>query len=323
MQVDQRVLDADAVERLAGAWRGVRGQPQLERLDVFAPQVGAAGDVGVGVGQPGAESAQVQVDVSDGVRPQTQRDLFEVALRGLGESRCGGCPSGDRDWRFRRRRAQRGDPAGVEERQPQAVKDRGHVLARGGFAAAGVGGGHRDAGGVEMFVGDRARWRAGDRGDLRQDVPLRRGVPAGNADPGTCFGEPLVVGGAEPAGRDSRPQIAAAEQFGIDGDAAGDHQPGGERPRLGDRVELLLCGQPAPAAGTADLGLATVRRPGRRPARLAPRGPHRGQVVLDDRCVVCGQRQRCGRHGACIACASIASTARRYSPASQSLAKCR
>jgi len=101
VQVDQRVLDTDAVERLAGTRRGVRGQPQLERLDVFAPQVVAAGDVGVGIGQPGAEPAQVQVDVSDGVRPQTQRDLFEVALRGLGESRCGAYPSGDRDRRFR------------------------------------------------------------------------------------------------------------------------------------------------------------------------------------------------------------------------------
>ena len=97
VQVDQRVLDADAVERFAGTRRGVRGQPRLERLDVFAPQVGAAGDVGVGIGQPGAEPAQVQVDVFDGARPQTQRDLLEVALRGLGESRCGACPSGDRD----------------------------------------------------------------------------------------------------------------------------------------------------------------------------------------------------------------------------------
>jgi hypothetical protein len=43
---------------------------------VFAPQIDAAGDAGVGVGQPGAEPAQVQVDVSDGVRPQAQRDLF-------------------------------------------------------------------------------------------------------------------------------------------------------------------------------------------------------------------------------------------------------
>ena len=184
------------------------------------------------------------------------------------------------------RPAQRGEPAGVEQGQPQAVEDRGHVLARGGFAAAGVGGGHRDAGGVEVFVGDRARWRAGDRGDLRQDVPLRRGVPAGNADPGTCFGEPAVVGRRRTGGRQSRPQIGAAEQFGVDGDAAGDHQPGGERRRLGDRVELLLRGQTAPAAGAADLGLAGVRRLGRRPARLAPRGPHRGQVVLDDRRVV-------------------------------------
>ena len=279
--------------------------------------------LGVGVGQPGAEPAQVQVDVSDGVRPQAQRDLFEVALRGLGESRWRRFPSGDRDRRFHRRRAQRGDPAGVEERQPQAVEDRGHVLARGRFAAAGVGGGHRDAGGVEMFVGDRARWRAGDRGDLRQDVPLRRGVPAGNADPGTCCGEPVIVRAAEPARRESRPQIAAAEQSGIHGDTAGDHQPGGERPRLGDRVELLLRGEPAKAAGTADLGLAGACRLRGGPAGRAPCGPHRGEVILDDRRVLCGQRQRCGHHGACIACASIASTARRYSPASQSLAKCR
>lgn len=43
----------------------------------------------------------------------------------------------------------------------------------------------------------------------------------------------------------------------------------------------------------------------------APRSAHHGQVVLDQRCVVCVQRLRCGHHGACNACASIASTTRR------------
>ncbi|BCO34927.1 hypothetical protein MHEC_27950 [Mycobacterium heckeshornense] len=157
VQVDQRVLDADPVERLAGGWPGVRAQPRLECLDVFAPEISAAGDVGVGVGQPDSESAQVQVYVSDGARSQTQRDLCEVSLRGLDELYWRRVPSGVRGLVLHRRWAQRRNLAGVEERQPQAVKNRGHVLARGGLAAAGIRGEHRHTGGVEMLVGDRAR----------------------------------------------------------------------------------------------------------------------------------------------------------------------
>lgn len=298
-------------------------QPRLERFDVFTVQVGAAAHLGVGVGQPGAELAQIVLDGLDGARSQTQRDLGDIALRGLCESRCHRCPSGHRDRRASCRRPQCGDLAGVEQRQPQAVKDRRHVAPCAGLAATGVGGGHRDAGGIEVLIGDRARRPTGDRGDLRQDVPLRRGIAVGNTDPRTVFDEPVIVRGAEPAGRDARPQIAAAEQFGIDDDAPGDHQPGGKRSCLGDRVELLVRGEPAPAAGTGDFGLAGMRGLGGRSSRLASCGPHRGQIVFDDRRVVYGQRQRRGRHGACTAWASIASTARRYSPASQSLAKCR
>ena len=42
VQVDQRVLDADPVERFAGGRPGMGAQPRLERFDVLAVQVGAA-----------------------------------------------------------------------------------------------------------------------------------------------------------------------------------------------------------------------------------------------------------------------------------------
>jgi hypothetical protein len=46
---------------------------------VVAFQVGATGDVGMVVGQPGAEPAQIELDMTDRVRPQTDADLVDVA----------------------------------------------------------------------------------------------------------------------------------------------------------------------------------------------------------------------------------------------------
>jgi hypothetical protein len=51
----------------------------VRRLDVVAFQVGATGDVGMVVGQPGAEPAQIELDMTDRVRPQTDADLVDVA----------------------------------------------------------------------------------------------------------------------------------------------------------------------------------------------------------------------------------------------------
>ena len=140
--------------------------------------------------------------------------------------------------------------------------------------------------------------------------------------PGTCFAEPVVVGGAEPTRGEAGPQIGAAEQFGVDADAAGDHQPGRERARFGDRIGLLGQPQATPAAGTADPGKAAAGSLGGGSSRLTAGGSHRGQILLDDRRVGVFEHRYRRRHGSCTPCASIASTARRYWPASQSLAKC-
>ena len=321
MQVDQRVLDADPVEWLVGARPGMGRQPPLVRLDVRALEVGAAGHLRVGVGEPGTELTQVTVDGADRARTQAHCDLLDVAARRGGEFRCDRCPSGHRDRWLHCRRAEQGESAGMEEGQPQPVQDRRDVLAGTGAAAPGVRGRQLGASSVEAGVVERPRRDSGDRGDLDQQVPLRRRVPAGDSDARTYFTEPAVVLGAEPPRGDAGTQVGAAEQFGVDGDPAGGHQPGRVRASLRDCIGLPGRAQRVPAAGATDLGLATMRRLGRRPAGLSPGGPHRGQVVLDDPRVVVVEQQRRARHGSSIACASIASTARRYSPASQSLAR--
>ena len=81
VQVDEAVLDADAVQRLARAQPVLGGEPGLEVLDVAAFKIGAAGDLRVVVGEPGAELAQVVLDVRHRRRPETQGDLVDVAAR--------------------------------------------------------------------------------------------------------------------------------------------------------------------------------------------------------------------------------------------------
>src|SRR6266540_1198224 len=65
VQVDEPVLDADAVQRLAGVAAVLGREPGLVALDVVALEVRAAAHVGVGLGEPGAELAQVVLDVLD------------------------------------------------------------------------------------------------------------------------------------------------------------------------------------------------------------------------------------------------------------------
>jgi hypothetical protein len=62
------------------------GQPGLEGLDVVTFEIGAAGDLRVVVGEPGAELAQIVLDMRHRGRPQTQGDLVDVAARHLGDA---------------------------------------------------------------------------------------------------------------------------------------------------------------------------------------------------------------------------------------------
>src|ERR1700691_6747558 len=76
---------------------------------------------------------------------------------------------------------------------------------------------------------------------------------------------------------------------------------------------LLGWPQATPASGTADLGKAAAGCLGGGSSRLTAGGSHRSQVVLDDRRGGAFEHRYRRRHGSCTACASIASTARRYS----------
>ena len=60
-------------------------QVLLERLDVGPLEVGAAGNLWVGGGQPQAEDAEIVLDVLDRVRPQADPDLIKVAGSGRDE----------------------------------------------------------------------------------------------------------------------------------------------------------------------------------------------------------------------------------------------
>jgi hypothetical protein len=55
-------------------------------FDVVAFEIGAAGDLRVVLGEPGAELPQGVLDVLHGRRPETQSDLVDVATRHFGDA---------------------------------------------------------------------------------------------------------------------------------------------------------------------------------------------------------------------------------------------
>ena len=72
--------------------------PGLERLDVLAFEIGARADVGVALGEPGSEQAQVQLNVLDGRRAQAEapRPLLDVTLGVVAVKSGSGDPSRSR-----------------------------------------------------------------------------------------------------------------------------------------------------------------------------------------------------------------------------------
>jgi hypothetical protein len=122
---------------------------------------------------------------------------------------------------------------------------------------------------------------------------------------------------------DPQAEIRAPEEVGRDGELAGDHQPRREHGRLLGGLELTGARQLRPAARPLQppaegprglVGRAPRREPGR------AEGCHEPVDLVDLRV---GETERGGHHEPSAAWASIASDARRYSPASQSLARCR
>lgn len=96
MQVDKPVLDADPVQRLAGVAAVFGANPGLVVVDVAALEVGTVVDLGMGLAKPGPKLAKDVLDVLDRRRSQTQVDVGDVALGGLGEPGRDRRPAGDR-----------------------------------------------------------------------------------------------------------------------------------------------------------------------------------------------------------------------------------
>ena len=135
------------------------------------------------VGEPGAELAQVVLDVRHRRRPQTQRDLVDVAARDLGEAGRDGRPSADRDGRAGAGPGVGIETPGVEQRELEAVEDGGHVPAGTRRPARDERVDDGRAGLLELGRADRIRWRAGERGDLGQRRPLQHRVGAAKPEP--------------------------------------------------------------------------------------------------------------------------------------------
>jgi len=228
VQVDQRVFDADPVQGLAGATGRLGQQVLLERFDVGPVEVGAAGDLGMGGGQPEAEDAEVVLDVFDRVRPQADLDLVEVAAGGCGEQgRC--CrPAGDRHRLWSVRPGESAEVAGVEQGQLETVEHRREVAPGRGHPAIPVGLQQRRPHRDELRVPDLFGWDAADRGDLGEDIPLRCGVDVAGAKVGGEAGEPAVLGRPEQPGGVPQMQVQLADQARWGLEAAGHHQPGSE-----------------------------------------------------------------------------------------------
>jgi hypothetical protein len=179
----------------------------------------------------------------------------------------------------------------------------------------------RVAADVELLGGDLRGTDAVQRRQLRQDRPLgedpwvigAQGV-GGIAEVGA---QRRVVAG----GGDTQPQVGPGQELRRDAHPGGDHQPAREPPLMTGKADLFLdrssrkrCRRGV--TGTEGPRTADIGRP--------HCGPGRGQfggVRVDEVLGLSGQRQP-GGHGRTDS-ASIASAARRYSPASQSLARCR
>ncbi len=127
MQVDESVLDADPIQPLSRSQPVLGGEPRLEVLDVVAFEIGAAGDLRVVVSEPGAELAQVVLDVLHRRRPETQSDLVDVAARHFGDAWRDDRPPADRH-RWAAPWSGVGiEATGVEQRELEPVEDGGHV----------------------------------------------------------------------------------------------------------------------------------------------------------------------------------------------------
>ena len=125
------------------------------------------------------------------------------------------------------------------------------------------------------------------------------------------------------AGDHAEPQVDVGHQVGGDGELPRDQQPGHERAGLADSVRLLPQRQSCPPAGPVELRAERAGCLGGGSTGLAVEPLHRRQVLLEQLGGGSRQSERRRHHWLPMLWASMASQARRYSPASQSLARCK
>src|SRR5487761_2007157 len=211
----------------------------------------------------------------------------------------------------------------MEERRLEAVEVRRHAATGLWGLPTRVCGDDCLAGCSELGVADLVRRDPGDCGDPHEVFPLERGVRRRDAETGALTGEPCVRFGAVAAGDAPETELEAAEDHRVDGEVTGKHQLRTERTGFSDGVELLCPAQPLEAAGSRSLRAKRLRcLDGGTPSLLAD-GLHRHDIGLDEIDVVIGERPGGGHYRLPRSWASIASAARRYSPASQSFARWR
>jgi hypothetical protein len=271
-----------------------------------------------------AELPQVTLDGAHGGGPQAQGDLVQVAVGGLGVGAGDTVPAGQ----------PHRDPAGAGQGvdHPVVVEGGLQPVQHGGRAASGVGPSalavgiqQQLASGKEALGVDAVHGGPGRGGQHGQHVPLQRGVGRGGGQPPGGLLEPQPCRRLVAGRRRAQPHPCRHDEAGVYLKVAGHDQPGGKRRgMLGlGRGQPLIGTHGHPAAGA--IQAAAERRgglPGRRPDPQ-PGRLHRLAVLLDQAGYVCRQR-RWGRHHAPpIVCAWMASTARRYSSANQSLVRCR
>ncbi len=322
MSSDRHFRQCPAATRRSDS--GTGGQVRLVGLDVCAGDVRDAGHVGIVIVQEHRELAQHRLDANDRGWAQRHRDLVQVAEQGARQLGCdlrplrcafgGFVVSGLDRWIV--------DDAEME----QGCLDPEHVFGhhrRGAFGiAATVRQRRRDehlAAGDELAGRDLIGARLMDDSDFHQGRPLqlhRFGSETEISGDTAELGEELDV----MATRDvTNVQSGSDEIVGGRRQPAGDHQPADHPPVLVRLGALVGQTQLIPPIDT-DTREERARHRDRRPSSEHARSTHR---VLINRHQIFG-RFRCRRrrhaHSATV-CASIASAARMYSPASQSLAK--
>jgi hypothetical protein len=311
------------------AGRGAAGQVALVALDVGAAQIGDRPHLRRLGGQPAGELAQHRLDPDHRRRPQRQAHLLDIALKRRPQPRRDRRPLPRPDVRLvpvalARRHL---DHAVVKQgrlgaEQPRRQRPHPQRVIR--MQAAG----RRDqplATGVELGLGQALRRNPREGGDLCDRRPLQpRRLPV-EPELGRGLKKPGVELAVNPRRDLADPNPARHQILRCGPQAAGHDQPGHQAAVVASDGALLRERQTRPALHThaqqerarrrSDLllgeltGVLEIRPVGgdqRLHLRVALQAPHDASSPASG-----------------TICASIASAAARYSPASQSLASCR